>query len=966
MRILARVGWIGAAALCVATATGAGQTAPERAVSTNVAIRVNCGGSRHVDRLGQVFEADAPFTEARGWGYVGGHAAAARSGVEIARADEPALFLTDRWGVDAYRFAMRPGVYRVTLFFSEYHFSEVGMRVFDVLLNGRPVAKGLDLVERAGQNGALAISAMVLAEDGAITITTHDVVDRNKFSAIAIEPALPDEVAPPPPSKPVIYERDREVGVEWVAAPAEDLWGFNLYRSTVHDGPYEKMNGTPIPTAFHVDGRLHNDRSYFYRVAAVDYFGNESARSEPVEARPRAHAPQDLAFGINVGGDAVRDNRGRTFFADREYNPANGCGYALPARVRTGTTREVVEPAASVREGTIAYRLDLPPGIYRITLGFYDAWARGAMDRVFSVWFNGFRALTDLDLAAQYGASLPVEIARTFRVDDNGLAIALEQRHGAPLLAFVYVEPATADAVRPAAPSFTRQVARDGVAYIEWTPAAADDVVGYMLLRATGDSPAFSIATRSLIGVNSYVDKTVTNGVRYRYEVVAVDASGNESPASAEIVAAPHNPDDDELLDIIQRASFEYFVRECDPKTFLTKDKSVSAEISTAASGFGLSAYVVGAERGWMPREEAENRAYLMLRALNAGDDNKVYGMFYHYLRGDGSRSQHGYEDVVSTVDTALLMWGALCAGEYFGGRVKSEAELMMERMNWRAFANEGRRMIAMAYRPATHKFDGLWDYFTDEALLVTILAVIAPNEAFRVDPIYYYSFKRERRTYKGIPDIICSWSGSFFTYAFAHCWLDFRALGPDDPARFDFAPELRADWWENSVKAARANRAFCIAMAKKYSTFGEQAWGLSASSGPDAKYVVAGAPPCGDSANPGEGTLALYGAGMAVPFLPDEAIAALRNYYTMRGADGQKLLWRDEFDGGYGLIDSFNLDKQFFSKEAQGINHGPMLLLIENYRSGLLWKQMLKNATLREGLAKLGFAVPDEAPRAK
>ncbi|HEY8241611.1 MAG TPA: malectin domain-containing carbohydrate-binding protein, partial [Kiritimatiellia bacterium] len=893
----------------------AGGTPAVSAEPTNLAVRVNCGGMKHADRLGHVFEADAAFSAGRGWGYIGGQSSSAKSGVTTADADEPPLFLTDRWGADAYRFEMKPGVYRVTLFFSEYHFAESGKRVFDVLVNGRPVVKALDLVDRVGQNHAFSASVVLLAADGKIVVTTSDIVDKAKFSAMAVEPATPDQVPPPMPAAPLVYNRDREAGLEWTGVEAEDLMGYVVYRSELHDGTYTRINEDAVASPYYVDKRLRNDQPYFYRVAAVDFFGNESGQGEIIEAKPRAPTPQDLVLGLNVGGAAATDAKGRIFAADREYNPANGAGYVAAGRPRLGQDQAAGEPSLSVREGTVSYRYDLPPGIYKVTLGFYDAWAREARDRVFQVYLNQFRAFTDFDIVALYGSSLPVEVARTFRVGSNGLVISLAKKYGQPALAFAYVESAEADTTAPAAPSMTRQVARDAIAYVEWAPVNEQDVVGYTLLRAEGESTGFAMVTNGLIGTTSFVDTSVKNGVAYRYEVSAMDASGNESPASQRVVAAPHMPDDAELLDIIQRAAFEYFVKECDPKTFLTKDKNVADEISVASIGFGLSAYAVGAERGWMAKEEAENRVYLMLRALNTKEDNKEFGLFFHYLRGDGSRSAHGYEDAVSTVDTALLMWGAIGAGEYFGGRVKEESDLMMSRMNWKAFSNESRKLVTMAYRPAAQKFDSLWDYYTDEALLVTLLGISAPKEEFRLPPQYFYSFKRDRKTYKGIPDIVCSWSGSLFTYAFAHCWLDFQKLGPDNPAAIGLAPELQVNWWENSIKAIKANREFCLAMAKKYKTFGENAWGLSASSGPDNKYTVTGSPPCGDSANAGEGTLALYGAGMSVPFLPAESIAALRNYYTMRGENGDKLLWRDEFDGGYGFIDSFNVDKKFYSK---------------------------------------------------
>jgi hypothetical protein len=956
MLVLAANG-VGFAASGMEGVVGAADEAAPVAPGTCDVVRVNCGGMRYTDRLGRLYEPDQAYSPTSSWGHIGGEPSSAKTGTETQGADEPELFLSDRWGFDAYRFHMKPGVYRVTLLASEYHFQEPGARIFNLSVNGTIVAEALDLVARAGLNRPYVASVVVLAEDGVIDVVADGIVDQGKVAAITVEPAEPDTMAPPVPGVATAYPREGEVGLDWVRVEAEDIHGYFVYRASAADGEFVRLNEKPLSHAWFIDEAVALGSSFFYRVSSVDFFGNESDRGEAVEAAPRVLVAADVTYGVNVGGAAATDAKGRRFVGDRPYNPANGAGWTVNGRARSGSGA-MVEPFVSVMEGAVAYRFDVPPGLYRVSLGFYDEWSREPKDRVFDVYLGSFRALIDFDLVARYGSALPVEVWRVYRVGTAGLEVSLVPGHGQPQIAMIHVEPATPDRDAPAAPVVKDMVARDTVNYIAWSPVNEPDVVGYTVLRADGDSPAFRMVATSLVGDVKYVDKAVSNGVRYRYQVTAVDASGNESRTASEAELTPTMPDDDQLLDIVSRAAFAYFVNECDPKTFLTLDKNTAKEVSVAAAGFGLSAYVVGAERGWLAKDDAENRVYLMLRALNGKEDNKSLGIFFHYLKGDGSRSEHGYEDAASTVDTALLAWGAIAAAEYFGGRVKEQVDTMLARMNWRAFANESRKMIAMAYRPAAQAFDGLWDYYTDEAILVALLAVGSPTDEYRLGPEYYFGFKRDRKSYKDIKDIVPSWSGSLFTYAFAHCWLDFRTLGPDQPEALGLPASLGVNWWENSVKAIQANRAFCIAMSKKFQTFGENAWGLTASSGPGKRYVVAGAPPCGDMANPAEGTLAIYGAGMSVPFLPAEALAALRNYYTMRDDQGRKLLWRDEFDGGYGFIDSYNVDKKFYSEEVQGINQGPMLLMIENHRSGLLWKQTLKNKMVRDALARVGFTL--------
>lgn len=915
-----------------------------------IPLRVNCGGSEVTDGAGLTWEADAPYRDEAGWGHLGGRASQARPGAGMAGAapgEEP-LLLSDRWGFDAYLARVPPGVYRVTLLFSEYHFDLAGRRVFDLRVNGRTVAGALDIVARAGTNGALRVTTLVRAGGDGIRIETSPIVDQGKLGAFAIEPAERDAVAPPTPGAPRVHARLSGCGVEWDPVAAEDLDGYRVYRRAGEGGAFERAFAEIVTNAWWCDEATAS--AACYRVSAVDLFGNESEPGPAADA-----APYDPAAGRSIAID-VAGAGGGGWGADQAYNPANGAGWESGGHVVTNAD---AGPFGTAREGNWAYRLDLPPGVYQVTLLMQERGDAQPWDRVFDVYLNEWRAWTGLDLAALGEAGRATERSRLYRVGSEGLRVRAEGRHGRPLLHGLRVEPATADTEPPAAPAGVTIEARDEVVHLAWDPSSEPDVIGYQVLRAADRPLAFVPQTNGLVGRASFVDRRVRNGMPYHYQVLAVDAGGRESAASATVSATPAIPDDEQLLDLVQRAAFRYFERECDPRTFLTRDKSTAPEISVAAVGFGLAAHVVGAERGWMPRDEARRRVERMLEALRAHPDNRYEGMFFHYLDPDGSTTIRGYENGASTVDTALLVWGALSAGEYFGGRSRELADDLAAGVNWRAFADPARRQLRMIYRPATGAFDGHWDYYTDEILLMTLLGIGAPRPEHRLEPEYFYSFRRERKTYAGIADIVCTWPGALFTYLFAHAWIDFRALGPERPQAMGLPAEGAVDWWENSVKAARANRAYCLALARRYRTFGEHAWGLTASSGPGDTYVVAGAPPCGDSANPAGGTLAPYGAGMAVPVLPAEATAALRHYYTMRDESGRKRLWRDEFDGGYGLIDAFNLDRGWFSPEVQAINHGPMLLLIENHRSGLLWRVTLRHPIVRDALQRVGWVLP-------
>ena len=210
-----------------------------------------------------------------------------------------------------------------------------------------------------------------------------------------------------------------------------------------------------------------------------------------------------------------------------------------------------------------------------------------------------------------------------------------------------------------------------------------------------------------------------------------------------------------------------------------------------------------------------------------------------------------------------------------------------------------------------------------------------------------FHAWTRSRDAYAG-HSLVHSWNGSFFTYIFAHLWVDFEALGEDRH------PTEPVDWWDNSVAAASAAWQFAVDHQDDiacdgdddHTTYGAESWGLTAAEGPDGNYHAYGALP---AAAPPEhdGTIAPYGAGMAVMVLPEKAIPALRHYLT--GTD----LWRYRF--GYG--DAYSLDPPdcggpWTNHAAFGIDQGPMLIAIENHRAGLTWTTLKRNPYLTHALS--------------
>jgi hypothetical protein len=457
-------------------------------------------------------------------------------------------------------------------------------------------------------------------------------------------------------------------------------------------------------------------------------------------------------------------------------------------------------------------------------------------------------------------------------------------------------------------------------------------------------------------------------------------------------------PDDDRLLDEIEHATFNYFWHAALPRTGMVPDRTSGTTVSVAGVGFQLSALPVGVERGWVGRAEAEQRALLILRSLEANPDNRKSGLFYHFVDGaHAGQPDKAYEHAVSTIDSALLLCGVITASSYFGGPVQEIADRLLSEADWSFFvARDGDPrvkggppaphevgFISLSWRPddpARPSGEGklspyYWLDSGDEHRLVAFLAACAPAPEHRPPPAIYYRLRRQLGSYRDTgPMVWFPFSGALFTSFFAHCWINYAAMGPDDPGAHGVPRRARVDWWENGRRTARMHRLKASENPKGLPTFGPSAWGLTSSDSPRGYAVpglyprpieMTGATPGFDYAvfkavdDYGDGTVAPYGAGCTIMFDPAPALAALRHYRGMRRADGSPLVWDASGDrpgGGYGFHDSFNLGKDWVAPDFVAIDQGPLLLAIENARSGLVWRLFAAHAAVREGAARLGL----------
>ena len=386
------------------------------------------------------------------------------------------------------------------------------------------------------------------------------------------------------------------------------------------------------------------------------------------------------------------------------------------------------------------------------------------------------------------------------------------------------------------------------------------------------------------------------------------------------------------------KGDFNFFIKEANTNKKskgygLIRDKSkLSPEIASIASvGYGLAALVIGVERKWISYQKAYNRANGTLDTF-LDDMEEINGFFYHFINMETAKREWNCE--VSIIDTGIFICGAILAGEYFKGEIKQKAEQLYKNINWNWYSDEKVNQFYMGYSKETG-FSGHWDMYAEQ-LMLYVLGVASPT--FPVEASIYDDFEKPVADYKEIKDIVHTYCGTLFTYQYSHAWIDFR----------NREDKNGIDWFENSIKATLANRKYCIDNRKKYKTFGENSWGLTACVGPRGYSGEFGAMPAMSKLLGNDGSISPSGAAGSIVFTPEKSIKALEYYYNHFPK-----LWCK-----YGFKDAYNLDygKPWYAEECIGIDKGTSMLMIENYMTGLIWKYFMKNEYVIKGLQKLGI----------
>ncbi len=381
---------------------------------------------------------------------------------------------------------------------------------------------------------------------------------------------------------------------------------------------------------------------------------------------------------------------------------------------------------------------------------------------------------------------------------------------------------------------------------------------------------------------------------------------------------------DEVLLNDLSRRCFEYFWNEANPENGLIPDRySNSAMSSIAAVGFGLASICIGVERGWVSRDEAYDRVLTTLKTFRDNVEG-ASGFYYHFVK---MKSGTRIPSEVSSIDTALFIAGALTCAQYFKGTdVEKLANLLYERVEWDWMLDEATQTLRMAWKKNIGFEEAKWNTY-NESMILYLLAIGSPTHPIPAQT--WHKIRRDIRAY-GNWKFFSSWPGSLFIHQYSHAFINFK---DKNDGYFDY--------WVNSFNATMANRQFCIDNKDKYPGYGYDVWGISASDGPDGYSGY------GIEMGYNDGTIAPYAACGSLPFVPE---------VSMRAVNTMKQKYGDKIWGKYGFTSAFNVGKDWYSEDYVGIDLGITLLMIENYRTGFMWKYFMKNKPIIRAMKEVGF----------
>ena len=426
-------------------------------------------------------------------------------------------------------------------------------------------------------------------------------------------------------------------------------------------------------------------------------------------------------------------------------------------------------------------------------------------------------------------------------------------------------------------------------------------------------------------------------------------------------VKTKREPFSDHELEELQRLTFDYFLKETNPENGLVPDSTrQGSPCSIAPTGFALAAYPVGVERGFITRDDAIRRTLTSLRFFANSpqgpepDATGYKGFYYHFL--DMKTGRRTMDCELSTIDSTFVIAGALTAAEYFNRDTKDEREIrnlavsLYLRADWQ-WAQNGQDTVTHGWTPERGFIKYRWDGY-NEALILYVLGLASPTHPLPKESYHAWTSTYEWRSLYGYEFL---YAGPLFIHQLSHMWIDFRGI------QDEYMRGKGIDYFENSLRATYIQQQYAIHNPRDFKGYGEFIWGLTASDGPGPAiaeiegrprqfydYINRGIPN-----GPDDGTLAPWAVIASLPFAPEIVLPSIRYFDETFPEMTSKYGFKCSFNPTYSAASG----KGWISKGYYGLDQGPIVLMIENYRSEFVWRLMRSCPYIVTGLRRAGFS---------
>jgi exo beta-1,2-glucooligosaccharide sophorohydrolase (non-reducing end) len=524
------------------------------------------------------------------------------------------------------------------------------------------------------------------------------------------------------------------------------------------------------------------------------------------------------------------------------------------------------------------------------------------------------------------------------------------------------IVPAISEEAAPPAPQNLRATGYDRHIDLAWDAVPDSDALqNYTIFRSFNGKEFEPIGTQEP-ELTRYTDFLGKSDQQATYKVVAIDRQYRQSPFSEQASAATHPLSDDELLTMLQEACFRYYWEGSDPDSGGTRENIPGDNriVATGATGFGVMALIVGVDRGFITRQQGLERLTKLVDFLEKAP--RYHGAWSHFMNGYTIRSVPlfgMFDDGGDLVETSFLMEGLLAARQYFNGPSDAEKNVYTRISHlWETVEWDWYRRAQQSDALLWH-WSPQWSWYIDhrltgfnEVMITYLLAIASTTHGVPAD-LYYTGWAGQS---KAATQYRAGWSGTSEgdRYHNGNTYYGIKldvGVGTGGPLFFTqysfmgFDPrgihDQYTDYFDNNRNIALIDLAYCVENPGHFAGYGPNDWGLTASD--DNLGYLAHAPNTGND----DGTITPTGALASFPYTPTESMAALKHFYRDLG---------DQLWGVYGPRDAFNLSRNWVSPVYMGLDQAPIVVMVENYRSGLVWKMFMSNPEITPALDRIGF----------